>query len=72
MNGCLSQSTPERPWYADGLVFTCVRCGNCCSGAPGYVWVSPNGIRAIATRLGMSPQRFEQQHTRRVGRRQSL
>jgi Fe-S-cluster containining protein len=36
------------------------------------VWVRPPEIRAIADRLGMPPDQFYQQHTRRVGRRQSL
>ena len=27
------------PWYRDGLRFECTRCGHCCTGAPGYVWV---------------------------------
>ena len=60
------------PWFAGGLRFDCTRCGNCCSGAPGYVWVSHDEIRAIAGLLGMSAERFAEQHTRRVGQRQSL
>jgi len=60
------------PWYAEGLHFTCVRCGNCCSGAPGYVWVSPGEVRDIAAWLGVPPEMFIQQHVRRVGQRQSL
>jgi len=62
----------ETVWYAEGLSFSCTRCGNCCGGAPGYVWVQPADIIAIAAHLGMPPARFETQHTRRVGRRQSL
>jgi Fe-S-cluster containining protein len=59
-------------WYAAGLDFTCQSCGNCCSGAPGYVWVDREDVRAIAGLLGMPPERFAQQHTRRVGQRLSL
>lgn len=64
----LSQS----PWYAQGCNFTCTRCGNCCGGAPGYVWVTPEEVRAIAGWLHISAEQFEQQHTRRIGSWQSL
>jgi hypothetical protein len=40
------------PWYRDGLSFTCTRCGACCTGAPGYVWVSEDDIAKIAEYRG--------------------
>src|SRR5262249_53456295 len=64
--------SPREAWYAGGLRFTCTQCGNCCSGAPGHVWVSPQEIAAIAARLGMSVAEFEGSHTRSVGSRKSL
>lgn len=68
-----SETLPKQlPWYAQGLAFTCTRCGNCCGGAPGYVWVSPPELEAIAAHVGLSPERFGRQHLRRVGRRLSL
>jgi Fe-S-cluster containining protein len=36
------------PWYANGLNFTCTRCGNCCTGEPGFVWVTDDEIVALA------------------------
>ena len=42
------------PWYRDGLRFTCTRCGNCCTGAPGYVWVNEEEIARIAAHRGQS------------------
>ena len=36
------------PWYQDGLRFECTRCGKCCSGFPGFVWVNEAEVRAIA------------------------
>jgi hypothetical protein len=35
-------------WYADGLQFTCSQCGNCCTGGPGYVWMSKEEIVRLA------------------------
>lgn len=51
------------PWYADGLRFTCTRCGACCTGAPGFVWVNAEEIQAIADRLGISETEFIESHT---------
>ena len=40
------------PWYKDGLQFTCTQCGDCCTGAPGVVWVTDDELREIADYLG--------------------
>jgi Fe-S-cluster containining protein len=42
----------SEPWYKDGLRFTCTRCGHCCTGAPGFVWVTDEEIDAIAEHRG--------------------
>lgn len=36
------------PWYKEGLAFACTRCGNCCTGTPGFVWLDDDEIAAIA------------------------
>src|SRR5262249_12169648 len=36
------------PWYQAGLRFRCTRCGDCCTGEPGNVWVNAEEIAAIA------------------------
>jgi uncharacterized protein len=51
-------------WYRDGLRFECVRCGQCCTGAPGNVWVSPASTRALGAHLGLSETEFLARHTR--------
>ena len=38
----------EAPWYSSGLAFNCTRCGKCCTGEPGFVWVTAREIEAIA------------------------
>ena len=38
----------EEPWYKDGLRFGCSRCGKCCTGEPGFVWVNDEELAAIA------------------------
>lgn len=39
-------------WYEDGLRFECTRCGKCCSGFPGFVWVNNEELQAIADARG--------------------
>ncbi len=66
-------STSDKPpWYASGLRFTCTQCGNCCGGAPGYVWVTQDEVERIARHLGLGVEQFMRRHTRRVGLRLSL
>jgi Fe-S-cluster containining protein len=62
----------DQTWYQDGLRFQCTGCGDCCTGAPGYVWVNQTEIDALAKRLGMSAAEFERQYVRDVGVRRTL
>ena len=63
---------PKDVWYADVLRFRCTQCGDCCTGAEGYVWVNQAEIDAMAARLGLTPEAFEAKHVYRVGVRRSL
>ena len=60
------------PWYQEGLRFHCTRCGHCCTGAPGYVWVDDDEIRAIAEHRGETAEQVTGLYTRPVGGRRSL
>jgi hypothetical protein len=60
------------PWYRDGLSFSCTRCGACCSGAPGYVWVNEEEVAKIAEFRGETPQQCGRKHVRQVGTALSL
>ncbi len=62
----------RRPWYADGVRFTCTQCGNCCTGTAGYVWVTKAERQAIAEFLGSPDGKLSREHVRRVGIRYSL
>jgi Fe-S-cluster containining protein len=63
---------PEQPWYQAGLRFECTQCGDCCTGAPGFVWVNQEEIAAMAQEVGLEIEAFEKQYVRRVGVRKSL
>lgn len=62
----------QLPWYAEGLKFKCSGCGDCCTGAPGYVWLNNADIQAMATAVGMEVPAFEEKYVRNVGVRKSL
>lgn len=62
----------ETPWYKDGLRFKCTECGQCCTGSPGYVWVSEQEIIAMAQHLSLSVAEFSRLYLRRVDGRFSL
>lgn len=63
----------DKPWYENGLRFQCTQCGDCCTGAPGFVWVNSEEIAALATKLGFKDvDEFERLYVRKVGIRKSL
>lgn len=59
-------------WYKEGLKFKCTGCGQCCTGQPGYVWISPEEIDTMSTHLGISKEKFIQTYTRSIFGRVSL
>lgn len=62
-----SPNAPQKsPWYADGLAFTCTQCGNCCTGGPGFVWVTRDEIVKTAAFLKLSPQEVVERYCRKV------
>lgn len=61
-----------KQWYSDGLHFKCTGCGKCCTGFPGYVWVSEEEIAGMANFLNLSISEFSAKYLRQVGDRVSL
>jgi Fe-S-cluster containining protein len=60
------------PWYKDGLKFRCSECGDCCTGAPGYVWANKQEIETLSKLLDMDVVAFEKKYVRKIGIRKSL
>ena len=60
------------PWYQDGLAFECTRCGKCCTGEPGFVWVTDEELAAIAEFLGEPVEVVRSLHTRKSRGRRTL
>jgi Fe-S-cluster containining protein len=59
-------------WYRDGLRFSCTQCGNCCTGGPGYVWISEVEIGRLAEYLKISREEVVEKYCRKLGEKMSL
>jgi Fe-S-cluster containining protein len=68
----LSDSSDQTAWYAQGLQFTCSQCGNCCTGGPGFVWISDEEIRRLAEHLKLSAKQVLDRYCRKFDGRISL
>jgi len=62
----------DEPWYQAGLRFRCTQCGDCCTGAPGFVWVDDDEIARIAKFLAIPIDEMIGLHTRIARRARSL
>ena len=60
------------PWYGEGLKFTCSQCGNCCTGGPGFVWISREEIVRLAEFLKITPEETVEKYCRKVDGQFSL
>jgi len=72
VSGEANRPSPATPWYRDGLSFHCTQCGACCSGEPGFVFVTADEIARLAEHFEMDVAAFERKFVRRAGRRKSL
>ena len=52
------------PWYKNGICFTCKQCGNCCSGSPGYVFLSEKDMEEIAKFLKFTVEEVKKKYCR--------
>lgn len=50
----LSVIKEESSWFNEGLRFKCTGCGKCCTGSPGYVWLTSEEVQKIAEYLNIS------------------
>ena len=62
----------SEPWYRDGLRFTCTHCGHCCTGDPGFVWVTEDEIAALAKFRGEPLREVRALYTRAARGRVTL
>lgn len=61
-----------KPWYENGLNFQCTGCGKCCTGSPGYVWLTEEEALKIAKFLHVELAAFYKKYTKIVRGKRSL
>jgi len=64
--------TVEEPWFSSGLRFKCTGCGKCCTGSPGYVFLSEDDTERLARHFGMEIEAFQKKYTRLVDGQSAL
>ena len=55
----------DKVWYEKGLEFSCTGCGKCCTGSPGFVWLSDEEIDRMAEHLKLPRDEFLKKYTRK-------
>lgn len=51
-----------RPWYRDGLRFTCTHCSRCCRHETGYVFLSQRDLSRLASHLELTSEAVAQRY----------
>ncbi len=70
--GNIKNRKHKQLWYKEGLRFECQKCGNCCRGEPGVVWISKREVKNISNSMGISPDLFAKKYLRFINGRISL
>jgi hypothetical protein len=68
----MKTSSRNEAWFEGGLRFSCRRCGSCCTGEPGYVFLRSQDAASIAAFLGLGEEAFCEAYTRKSDGRTSL
>ncbi|MBP7652342.1 YkgJ family cysteine cluster protein [Candidatus Dependentiae bacterium] len=56
----------------DRIQFNCIQCGNCCSGATGYVWLTDTEQKNISDFLGIPLKDFKKKYTKKENLKTTL
>jgi len=64
--------TTEEPWFDAGLRFKCTGCGKCCTGSPGYVYLSGTDMENLASHFKLSLEDFTRKYARFLGEQYAL
>ncbi|HSX25749.1 MAG TPA: YkgJ family cysteine cluster protein [Chlamydiales bacterium] len=62
----------NEPWFSDGLRFKCTGCGKCCTGSPGYVYLSETDLNRLSNHFQLTPQDFLKTYGRQIEEQYAL
>ena len=57
------QEPQQEPWFSDGLRFKCTGCGKCCTGSPGYVFLSNQDLDNLSNHFHLTREEFTKKYT---------
>jgi Fe-S-cluster containining protein len=62
------------PLWIEGkaLTFKCTGCGACCTGSPGFVWLTTHDMERLSKHFDLTKEEFLAKYCRKVGSRYSL
>ena len=58
----MDKITDLDPWWSQGLRFSCLGCGRCCSGEPGAIYFTEQEEERICGHLNISKDRFRREY----------
>ena len=67
-----TEQSVQEPWFSQGLRFKCTGCGKCCTGSPGYVFLSSSDLQRLASHLSLSVEEFSANYTYKIDDKLSL
>lgn len=62
----MSDSDSGKPFWSEGLQFSCTSCGHCCRHEPGYVFLSKKDLKALCRHTNLSQEEFTARYCRKV------
>ncbi len=68
----IEKESEKEPWFSQGLRFKCTGCGKCCTGSPGYVFLSQDDFQGLADHLALSTEEFAARYTYQIDDKISL
>lgn len=60
----LDHQEQKEPWFSEGLRFACTGCGQCCTGSPGYVYLSTTDMERLSSHFFLTVEEFAKRYTR--------
>lgn len=58
---------PMNVWFEEGLRFKCTGCGKCCTGSPGYVYLSKPDVDRMTAHFQIEAPEFLEKYAKREG-----
>ena len=69
----MNSQRQTKKWYACGLHFECIGCGDCCAGPEeGYIWITKPEVEFLANHLAATVDDVKKKYLKRIGLKHSI